>query len=243
MKVFNVNIAGRIIEIKAFYQGVDILCQEFKTDRGPADFSVQCSLEDFEYEAEQYVADRRNAAPGPIFLEEYAVLKKVSEGLIDFGAFLMHGAAIAVDDKGIVFTAPSGTGKTTHVIKWLRKYPGTYMVNGDKPFILTAKDDRPVMVCGSPWAGKEDLGSNTMVPLKAIVLMERAEENTIKKVSFSEAFISLYPQIYRPMDPEKMRKTLRMIQSLDGQISFYRFYFNNLKEDCFQVAYEAIMER
>ena len=47
----------------------------------------------------------------------------------------MHGAVIRYKGKAYLFTAPSGTGKTTHIRQWLKKAEGTFVVNGDKPLI------------------------------------------------------------------------------------------------------------
>ncbi len=58
----------------------------------------------------------------------------------------MHGAAVAVDDKCYIFTAPSGTDKTTHAMNWLRAVLEAYIVNGDKPFV----DVNNKLVYGSP---------------------------------------------------------------------------------------------
>ena len=143
-------------------------------------------------------------------------------------------------EETYIFSAASGTGKTTHICKWLRHLPKAFVVNGDKPF-LKFKNDGTVLACGSPWAGKENLYTNTMVPLKAIVLMERAEENHIEQISFAEAFPFLLQQIYRPINEEKMRKTLQMLQRLSLAVTFWRFQCNNYKDDCFDVIYNALV--
>ena len=81
-----------------------------------------------------------------------------------------------------------------------------------------------------------------MVPLKSIILMERAEENHIEQISFAQAFPTLLQQTYRPDDEEKMRKTLRLMQRLPPAVSFWRFQCNNFKDDCFDVAYNALVK-
>ena len=172
--------------------------------------------------------------------EYYNILQQITLTLIDYSIILLHGATIAHSIGAYLFTAPSGTGKTTHILKWLSNYPEAFVVNGDKTF-LKFEDDGTVLACGSPWAGKENMHTNTMVPLKAIVLMERAEDNHIEQISFAEAFPFLLQQVYRPEDEEKMRKTLRLMQRLGKSATFWRFQCNNFKDDCFQVAYEALV--
>lgn len=65
----------------------------------------------------------------------------------------MHGAVVAWKDQGYLFTAPSGTGKSTHLALW-KKYLGDQaeVINGDKPFLKVMEDE--VWVYGTPWAGK-----------------------------------------------------------------------------------------
>ena len=129
----------------------------------------------------------------------------LSSAIINCDTFMMHGAVVAYKEKAYIFTAPSGTGKTTHVRKWLDNLPDAFVVNGDKPFIITG--DTP-MACGSPWCGKERWQTNTQVPLAAIVLMERGEENEIREISFKEAFPGLLRQTYQPKETDKLIKTL-----------------------------------
>lgn len=104
----------------------------------------------------------------------------LSTKLIDYGAFLMHGVAVAYDNRAYIFSAKSGTEKSTHALQWIKHLPEALIINGDKPIIATNTDGRPTMACGSPWGGKENYYTNTMVPLKSIVMMERAEENQIE---------------------------------------------------------------
>ena len=129
------------------------------------------------------------------------------------------------------------------MLKWIKNLRDATVVNGDKPYI---RMDGIPLVCSSPWAGKEDYYSKACVPLKAIVLMERAEENSIREISFTEAFpglflqVNLFQVLQRLEDPEKVRRILEMLKQLEGRVRFYSFRCNNLKEDCFRVSYDAL---
>ncbi len=150
----------------------------------------------------------------------------------------MHGSVIAIDNEAYMFTAKSGTGKTTHIRKWLERVPEAFVVNGDKPLIIAGKETP--QACGTPWCGKERMGTNAIVPLKAIVFMDRAEENAIRPITFKQAFPRLLEQTHRPEDPELMSKTLQLLASLNNRVKFYHFDFNNFKDDAFDVAYQAL---
>ena len=111
-------------------------------------------------------------------------------------------------------------------------------MNGDKPLIRLTETQ--AIACGTPWCGKENQGENAMVPLKAIVLMERGEGNKMEEVTFGRAFPFLLQQTYRPSDPVKMKKSLTLLSKLNGRVRFYRFVFNNMKDDAFSVSYQAL---
>ena len=99
--------------------------------------------------------------------------------MISYDTILFHGSVIAVDGIGYLFTAKSGTGKSTHTRLW-REYFGdrAAMVNDDKPLLKIT--DSSVIAYGTPYNGKHRLGTNISVPLKAICILTRAADNHIE---------------------------------------------------------------
>lgn len=241
MSLFNILIANHVVGIETLHFRPFAFCRDFITDRKP-EMTIQIKQNDIDEERARYEKVYGECSLWDGALEVLALHRVLSERLIEFGVILIHGAAIGCNNESYLFTAASGTGKTTHILKWLEYCQNSFIVNGDKPFILINEDGRKPLVCGSPWAGKEHYYTNTMIPLKAIVIMERSEENHIKQISFAEAIPSLIQQIYRPVDEKKMRKTLKLLQRLSPSVSFWRFRCNNFKEDCFRVAYNALTD-
>ena len=229
----NIELAGFVCRIESEYRLSVGLYRSFQTDASH-DFSITLTANDI------CIIERAGKSFPGIITEH--ILQKVTDALIDFNTLLIHGVAIALDKCAYLFAASSGTGKTTHCELWQEKQRDTVFINGDKPFIRFHADGSQPLVCGSPWAGKEDMYTNTMIPLKDIVLMERAEDNHIEQISFAEAFPGLLQQVYRPDDEEKMRKTLRLMQRLSPAVTFWRFQCNNFKDDCFDVAYNALVK-
>ena len=170
------------------------------------------------------------------YLEPFVVLQKLADAIPPFQAFLMHGSVVALDGQAYMFTAQSGVGKTTRTRLWMQEYPSSIIVNGDKPIIRIT--DQGVLACGTPWAGKEGWNTNTMVPLRAIFLLERAEEDSVEEISIGQAFPILLQQIHRPTDPAAMRMTLRLLQALQGKVKFYRFRSTRTPE-AVRLAYET----
>lgn len=229
---FCVSLAGHIIEINSMYPDVYSLCGDYLCD-GEPEIRITITDEDIAFER----AEMKSSAG---YLETLAVYRKICTAFLDYGIILMHGAVISDGQNAYMFTAKSGTGKTTHIRKWLEQLPDAYVVNGDKPLIRVEDDE--IIACGTPWCGKEHMGANKMAPLKAIVLMERGDNNEIHEITFGEAFTFLLQQTYQPAGAENMKKTLRLFSQLKGRVKMYKFMFNNMKDDCFDVAYNALME-
>ena len=223
------KIGGKIIEIETVYEEVHILCQDYRYF-GNVDFSVKTGQSEIDFEREKSVAeDIKEGIPirtfSDSYLETLAVYRQIAEHMLEYDTLLFHGSVVAVDGIGYLFTAKSGTGKSTHTRLW-REYFGerAVMVNDDKPLIQVTEND--VIVYGTPWDGKHHLSSNISVPLKAICILGRAEQNHIEKIPKSIAYPMLIQQSYRSGDTEKMQKILKIINGISEKVSLYKAGFN-----------------
>ena len=236
---FKIRLAGRSIAVHSIYPDVYYEYNNFLAENSKPDIEI-CTDED-QIAAEFIRANQsdRKAFSIPM-AEAFLVQRLISEQMLNFNTFLMHGTVIAVDNKAYMFTAPSGTGKTTHVRKWLNNIKGSFIVNGDKPLIIADEDG--VYACGTPWNGKEQMGNNAIVPLDSIVFMKRSDENRMEAVHYLTVFPKLLEQTYLPMDEEKMKKRLELLTRLKGNVGFYQFHFNNFKEDTFRVSYNTLIK-
>lgn len=232
---FCLSLAEKTVSVVSQYDEVYQLCKGYLCESEP-DIEVAVCEADIAYEREE-TKDQKTVYKNS-YLETLAVYRKISEAMLEYDTFLMHGAVVANGQDAYMFTAKSGTGKTTHINLWLDHLHEAYIVNGDKPLIRITEED--AIACGTPWSGKEKLGTNTMVPLRAIVIMERAEVNRMYEISFDEAFAFLLQQTYQPSGIDKMKKTLQLLLKMKDRVRFYRFYFNNMKEDAFDVSYNIL---
>ncbi len=99
---------------------------------------------------------------------------------------VFHSSTIDYNGKGILFSADSGTGKSTHTGLWLKYYPNqTKIINDDSPLIRLV-DGKPY-VFGTPWSGKTDINDNVKAPLSAIVFLKRGEPK-VEELTFDDAF-------------------------------------------------------
>lgn len=159
------------------------------------------------------------------FLENNAIHNLIAQKLIKYNTMLFHGSALCMDGEAYIFTAPSGTGKSTHARLWREVFKDrVWMINDDKPLLKI--ENEKVTVYGTPWNGKHNLGENASAPLKAIVKIERAKENHIEHLSSAEAFPEVLKQAFGPSDRELMVRVMELEKHLLEAVDFYRLGCN-----------------
>lgn len=238
---FTVEIAETVIEIESFFDDVYNLCKDYVSLKEPS-FTVVISRQDIENERNK--SDETNKAEGKDYrftdgyLETLAVYRKICDYFADKGVILFHSSAIEADGFAYLFTAPSGTGKSTHARLW-RNYLGerAQMINDDKPLIRVS--DGMISVYGTPWDGKHRLSRNVCVPVKAICLLERGENNIIEEIEGGSAIPVLYAQTYKPEKAESLAKVLNSVLKLSAGVKCFRLKCN-MDAEAAKVAYGAM---
>lgn len=242
MTEFTIALAGRNVAISALYDTARRYCEDYLTEE-PADFCVTITPEDIAFEQKRSEREdvvegrtvRRYAEP---YLETLAIYRKIADRMLDLDTLLFHGSAICVDGEAYLFTAKSGTGKSTHTRLWRELFGDrAFMVNDDKP-LLRVLEDR-VLVCGTPWDGKHHMSTNVCVPLKGICILNRAEKNHIRKISVSEALPLLLQQSYRPGEPAALAKLLTLLDKMSKRTGLYSLGCN-MEPEAAQVAYNGM---
>ena len=107
------------------------------------------------------------------------------------------------------------------------------------PFIKVT--DTQLLACGSPWCGKEGWNTNTMVPLRAIFILERVcegEENSIEELSIGKALPTLLQQTYIPEDAHLAKSVINLLMNFNGKVKFYKFR-SAPTPDAVRLAYET----
>ena len=242
MYEFTISLAGVNIGISAVSEKMRLYCRQYVTDAQP-DFYVTTTDEDIAFEQEK--SDREKTLEGiPLvqyprpYLESLAIYRKIAEKMLDYNTILFHGSALSVDGQGFLFTAKSGTGKSTHTRFWRETFGDrVVMVNDDKPLLKITDDG--VLVCGTPWDGKHRISTNTIVPLKGLCILTRAEENRVERVSAEQAMPMLLQQSHRPPTPAGMVKLLKLLEQLTQKTGLYRIGCN-LDPTAATVAYEGM---
>lgn len=218
---FNMKIAELNVKMICQYPYAKRLCADFLVDDAESDLSVSVGEAEIAAERGQYGDEPFSDG----YCEGICLYREIAEKLPEFDGFVFHGAAVTVNGKGYIFTAPSGTGKTTHISLLLKNYPDEVkIVNGDKPIIR--KIGGEWRICSTPWAGKEGWKTNTTAPLFGIVLVKRAEENKIEKISPEQYFDDLIRQVYIPHGAEAQILTFDLVDAMANGVDFYRLECN-----------------
>ncbi len=158
--------------------------------------------------------------------------------LMDHTGMMLHACAVVVDGKAYLFSATSGTGKSTHVNLWLKQF-------GDRAVILN--DDKPALrledgvwyAYGTPWSGKYDISSNQRVPLAGIAMIERSETNEIEPFTGSKAVFQILEQTLRPRGARYRVVLLELMEKLMAQVPVWKLRCN-MDPEAAIVSYEAM---
>ena len=232
--VIHITLADEPVEVKCLYPETVTFLEKYRSteEQASAPDPICVAVDPEELVLEQTKSDRERELEGlppyvwpPEYLEQLAVYRKIADEMPKRNVILFHGSVIAVDGQGYLFTAISGTGKSTHTRLW-REYFGerAQMINDDKPLIRI--EEGRVLAYGTPWDGKHHLSTNTSVPLKAICFLDRGEKNEIHKVDPIEKYPNLVQQIYRPKSGEALSCTMHLLDILMKETKFYHLHCN-----------------
>ena len=232
MEKFTVRLAGHSIGVESRFPSV----REFFADYTVEDDEPEITVSVSDSALASAVADAVGVTEEAV--ETAELYRAVAEAIPAMGGFVFHGAAISYNGKGYIFTAPSGTGKSTHIREWKRYLGrGVDIVNGDKPIITV--DSSGVIVHGTPWAGKERWQKNREVPLAAICFLERGDVCEGKALDNAGAFPVLFSQAYRPYGPEALGKTMELMGEMLGCVPVYSLRCD-VSEDAVRCAFELM---
>lgn len=206
-------------------------CEDYKSDYDEADIEV-CTND------EEILKEKMLVPNAPVeACESLCIYREIAEKLPFYDRFVFHGAAIEHQGNAYLFTAPSGTGKTTHINLW-RKNLGNKVniINGDKPIVELAEN---TVVYGTPWAGKEGYQRNVSAPIKAVCILKQSKSNSIIRLGIGDALNGVIKQVYMPKNPESLAKTLSLIGRFLENVPVYLLQCD-ISDEAFQIAYNEM---
>lgn len=209
--MFYIRIAGVVVGIDNRYSYIERLCQDYTVSGEAPAFTARAEKQELKREMAGLPLLKRLGARG--YYESNCLYRKLCLALVDYDAFLMHSAVIEVEGQALAFAAKSGTGKSTHIRLWRKRFGReVHIINGDKPVYRFI--DGQLYACGTPWRGKEGWGRNVMAPLKALCFLERGTENQLKRLSSAEVMPWLFHQLLLPKEPERMERFLTLVDRM-----------------------------
>lgn len=141
------------------------------------------------------------------------------EIFLRFGVLFLHASQVAYRGRGILFTAPSGTGKSTQAKLW-RQYQGAEIICNDRTLVRNV--DGVWRTYGYPLDGSEPVKSSAVHRLGAVVLLEQGVENTVKRLRPSKALPRLMEQLVLDCwNSEARTAALDLLIQLMEQIPVY----------------------
>ncbi|SDK69661.1 hypothetical protein SAMN04487833_10615 [Sarcina sp. DSM 11001] len=268
MEKFTIEIAGIPVLIRCRYSVNRDFLRDYLSEKEPV-CTIEPSAEDLVRMQSDF--DRMNEAEGfparrrsDEFLENNAIHSLLAEKLVGHGVLLMHGSALCMDGEAYIFTAKSGTGKSTHTRLWREMFGDrVWMINDDKPMLRifgeketgkgacadscrdAAGNDRNdhvnerVMVYGTPWNGKHRLSRNACAPLKAIVNLYRDEQNHIEPMTKADAFPELMKRAFFSQNPSTMAGIMILEKKILNAVDFYTLGCN-MEPEAARTAWEGM---
>ncbi len=227
------KIADLIVEYTAKYDDLKRLSDQFIYN-GERETDITLSVTDKHLENMLLRSVEGTTIGG---IENLAMSSEFNREAIKYGVMLVHSSALIYNNGAYLFSADSGVGKSTHTKLWLKAF-------GDKVHIMN--DDKPVddhaQAYGTPFDGGSGIALNESYPLKAIIFVERGEENSVRIPDNKEIIQKLYFQTARMVNRETAEKMLINMERLLHLTKFYVLTCN-MDISAAYTAYNSIIEK
>ncbi len=157
--------------------------------------------------------------------------------LLRHNGMMLHSSCVEKDGFAYLFSARSGTGKSTHTHLWLKNLEGTRIINDDKPALIF--EDGKWYACGTPFSGKTDENLNVKVPVRAITFLHRSETNSVKRIPPFQAVSLLIEQTIKPYEKALAESMLDKVDVLLRAVPVFSLGCN-LDDSAAIIAYKEI---
>ena len=200
---------------------------------------------------------KETAEPDIVIREEYYRREKYPEGtseeliaymesaiqffakLLSFDGVYLHASCVRMGDRAYLFSADSGTGKSTHTRLWQQIFGDAAQIfNDDKPALR--RIDGAWYSYGLPWCGKDGININMKVPLAGICFLKQGEQNEIRRLTSTEAIQRLMPQTLKNIKSiKKLDVTLNNFDKLIREIPIFELE-NRPEPEAALLSYETM---
>ena len=230
---FTAEMADVPFEVRCYRSETETLLKDYRSDKAPA-FVIDLADSECDWVREKVTAlwDRQEdpcaafrTTDREAFIEEETFHWMLDQKLSPYGVFQFHGSAICLDGEAYIFTAASGTGKSSHTRLWREAFGDrVWMINDDMPYLRIFDDC--VRAYGTPWNGKHRLGCSGSAPVKAIAWLRRDEENHIERLPKETAFAVVMKETFRLPDKAWYARMMAQIKTVLDTVPFYKLRCN-----------------
>lgn len=141
--------------------------------------------------------------------------------LLLHSGLMLHSSAVVMDGYAYLFSAPCGTGKSTHTDMWRKAFgDAVIMLNDDKPALR--QEQGRWYAYGTPWSGKTAQNVNMRIPLGGICVLTRGDINEIEPYAGAAAIFSLLDQTVRPRVANARGELLALLDDLMQTVPVWR---------------------
>ena len=231
------KIADLIVEYTAKYDDLKRLSEQFVySGEGKTDITLSVTDKQLENMLSRSVEGTTIGG-----IENLAMSSEFNRSAIKHGVMLVHSSALIYNNGAYLFSADSGVGKSTHTKLWLKAFGDkVHIMNDDKP-VVRLYDDH-AQAYGTPFDGGSGIALNESYPLKAIIFVERGEENSVRIPDNKEIIQKLYFQTARMVNRETAEK---MLVNMERLLHLTKFYILtcNMDISAAYTAYNSIIEK
>lgn len=223
------NIAGLTVEMDTWGRTLS-QAEPYLSAPGPAQIVLTSHWEEMQ---------KKHPHLSPDDCEYVTTATDFCRSLLAFDGFVLHASAVVMDGYAYLFSAPSGTGKSTHTKLWQEVFgpERARILNDDKPALRL--ENGVFYAYGTPWSGKYDRSENLRAPVAGICILRRGEENRIAPFGGKQAIFQLLNQTLRPKDPVLGQNLLSLLDRLFQSVGVFEMACNT-HPDAARMSYAAM---
>lgn len=207
--------------------------EPYEADFDSADTQIRIDIK------EEFLKKKKDEVPY-LSLDEHEYMwtcEAFYSELLKHNGMMLHSSCVEKDGFAYLFSARSGTGKSTHTHLWLKNLSGTRIVNDDKPALIC--EDGKWYACGTPFSGKTDENLDVKIPVRAITFLHRSETNCVKKIPAIQAVGLLLEQTIKPADRNLAESMLEKVDGLLRGVPVFSLGCN-MDDEAAVIAYNEI---
>lgn len=216
----NYSFAGLTVDMEPIYDMLRSRAEKYIADSDlPADITIRIP----EKVLSDFCVENSNLTPAEC---EYLLAGSAFyHRLVDYDGIMLHSSAVAYKGEAYLFSADSGTGKSTHTTLWLKEFGNdAVIINDDKPAIRIIEGK--IMCCGTPFSGKHDISENRLYPVKGIAFIERAETNSISRIAPFTSLPLIMQQTVRGFSEARGERFLSLLSDILTRVPVYSLKCN-----------------